>query len=44
MTALDVEANPNYDRNAAKKLAGMGAFVGAMTPEELVGFVSKVVN
>lgn len=44
LTALDVEANPNYDRNAAKKLAGMGAFVGAMTPEELVGFVSKVVN
>lgn len=44
LTALDMEANPNYDRNAAKKLAGMGANVGAMTPEELVGFVSKVVS
>ena len=43
LTALDMEANPDYDRNAAKKLAGMGAHVGAMTPEELVGFVSKVV-
>lgn len=43
LTALDMEANPDYDRNAAKTLAGMGAFVGAMTPEELVQFVSKVV-
>ena len=43
LTALDMEANPDYDRNAAKKLASMGAFVGAMTPEELVGFVSQVV-
>ena len=43
LTALDQEANPDYDRNAAKTLAGMGAHVGAMTPEELVGFVSKVV-
>ena len=44
LTALDMEANPDYDRNAAKTLAGMGAHVGAMTPEELVGFVSKVVG
>lgn len=43
LTALDQEANPDYDRNAAKTLAGMGAHVGAMTPEELVEFVSKVV-
>lgn len=43
LTALDMEANPDYDRNAAKKLASMGAFVGAMTPEELVDFVSQVV-
>ena len=43
LTAFDMEANPDYDRNAAKKLASMGAFVGAMTPEELVGFVSQVV-
>lgn len=43
LTALDMEANPEYDRNAAKKLAEMGAHVGAMTPEELVGFVSKIV-
>ncbi len=43
LTALDREANPDYDRNAAKTLADMGAHVGAMTPEELVGFVSKIV-
>ena len=43
LTALDMDANPDYDRNAAKRLAEMGAHVGAMTPEELVEFVSKVV-
>ena len=42
LTALDMEANPNYDRQAAAMLAEMGAVVGAMTPEELGEFVSKV--
>ncbi len=43
LTALDMDANPNYDRRAAAILAEMGAAVGAMTPEELVGFIGKIV-
>lgn len=43
LTALDMEANPNYDRRAAAVLADMGAAVGAMTPEELAEFIGKVV-
>lgn len=43
LTALDRDANPNYDRNAAAVLAGMGAFVGAMTPEELAEFIGNIV-
>lgn len=43
LTALDLEANPSYDRNAAAALADMGAFVGAMTPEQLAEWVGKIV-
>ena len=43
LTALDMDANPNYDRNAAEVLADMGAYVGAMTPEELAGWVGKMI-
>ncbi len=43
LTALDMEANPNYDRNAAAVLADMGAFVGAMTPEELAEWIGKMI-
>lgn len=42
LTALDMEANPNYDRRAAANLAEMGAFVGAMTPEKLAEQVGKM--
>lgn len=41
LPALDHDAVPNYDRNAAAVLADMGAAVGAMTPEELSGFIAK---
>lgn len=44
LTALDMESNPNYDKNAAATLAGMGAFVGAMTPEKLAEFVLKAIG
>lgn len=44
LTALDMDANPNYDRNAASKLADMGAFVGAMTPEELAEWIGKIIT
>lgn len=43
LTALDMEATPNYDRNVATQLADMGAFVGAMTPEELAEWIGNIV-
>lgn len=43
LTALDEEANPVYDRRLGQKLADMGAFVGAMTPEELGGYICRMV-
>ncbi|MBQ1993463.1 MAG: VWA domain-containing protein [Lachnospiraceae bacterium] len=43
LTALDADANPNYDRNAASKIASMGAHVGAMTPEALAEWVAKII-
>lgn len=43
LTALDQAANPNFDRNAATKLADIGTFVGAMTPEELSEHIGKKV-
>ena len=44
LTALDMEANPAYDRRTAGWLADMGAFVGAMTPEALGDFMGKVMD
>lgn len=44
LTALDMNANPNYDRNAASKLASLGAFVGAMTPEELAEHIGEMIE
>lgn len=44
LTALDMEANPVYDRNTAQKMADLGAHVGAMTPEMLGDFMGKIMN
>lgn len=44
LTALDMDANPSYDRNTAQKLADLGAHVGAMTPEALGDFMGKIMN
>lgn len=44
LTALDMEANPVYDRRMAQQLADLGAYVGAMTPEMLGDFMGKVMN
>ena len=44
LTALDMEANPVYDRGTAGQLADLGAFVGAMTPEALGDFMGKVMG
>lgn len=44
LTALDGDANPAYDKNIGQKLADMGAFVGAMTPEQLGDYIGKMIN
>ena len=44
LTALDMDANPNYDRNAASAMAAMGAFVGAMTPEDLAAWMGNIIG
>lgn len=42
LTALDEEARPSYDRNLGQILANMGAFVGALTPEQLGDYIGKI--
>ncbi|MBR4731552.1 MAG: VWA domain-containing protein [Lachnospiraceae bacterium] len=44
LTALDKEANPNYNRSAAAKMASLGAHVGAMTPGELAAWVGGIIH
>lgn len=44
LTALDMDANPVYDRRTAQKMADLGAYVGAMTPEMLGDFMGKIIN
>lgn len=44
LTALDMKAAPNYDRQAAAMLAQLGAFVGSMTPEQLAEHVADMVG
>ncbi|MBM6870593.1 VWA domain-containing protein [Pseudoflavonifractor phocaeensis] len=44
LTALDETAAPAYDRTTAERLAGMGAYVGAMTPSRLADFMAGVMR
>jgi predicted metal-dependent peptidase len=44
LTALDDAANPNYNKNAAARMAGLGAHVAAMTPGSLAAWVGEVMN
>ena len=44
LTALDMDANPNYDKNAGNKLASMGANVAAMTPKNLADWIGTVMS
>ena len=44
LAALDAQANPSFDRDLARRLADVGAHVGAMTPGELVGFLAEKVR
>lgn len=40
LAALDETANPDYDRALGRRLADVGAHVGAMTPGHLAEFVA----
>ncbi|MDE6005330.1 MAG: VWA domain-containing protein [Oscillospiraceae bacterium] len=42
LTALDETANPAFDKHLGQKLANMGAFVGALTPEQLGDYIGKI--
>jgi len=44
LAALDLDANPNYDRNMAAQLVELGAHVGAMTPGQLAAFIAEKVG
>jgi len=44
LTALDANANPNYDRDVAAVLAQMGAHVAAMTPGQLAEWVGGIIS
>lgn len=44
LAALDEEANPRYDRDLARRLVGLGAHVGAMTPGQLANWVAERVR
>lgn len=43
LTALDEGANPAFDRRIGQKLADMGAFVGAVTPDKLGEYICRMV-
>lgn len=42
LTALDENADPAFDRRLGQILADMGAFVGAMTPEQLGEYIGRI--
>ena len=44
LTALDMESTPIYDKNAAQKMASLGAEVGAMTPGGLSEWIAKIIS
>lgn len=44
LTALDMNANPNYNRNVAADMVRLGANVAAMTPNQLAEWVADIVK
>ena len=42
LTALDENANAAFDRSVGQRLADMGAFVGALTPEQLGDYIGRI--
>jgi len=43
LAALDVQAQPTYDRQSAEACAAAGAEIGAMTPNHLANWVARVI-
>ena len=43
LPALDYSAQGSYDKNAAQKMANLGADVAAITPKELAQWIAKIV-
>ena len=43
LTALDKNANPNYNRYVAAQMVELGAHVAAMTPEQLAEWVGGII-
>ena len=39
-----MEATPIYDKDAAQKMASLGAKVGAMTPGGLSEWIAKIIS
>ena len=44
LPALDYSGTPCYDVRAARSIAGMGADVAAITPEELAEWIGKIIS
>ncbi|MBR6338428.1 MAG: VWA domain-containing protein, partial [Ruminococcus sp.] len=42
LTALDEDAAPAYDKILGQRLADLGAFVGALTPDELGDYIGRL--
>ncbi len=42
--ALDYQASPTYDKGAARYMAGLGADVAAITPEELADRMGEIIK
>jgi Mg-chelatase subunit ChlD len=44
LAALDMNANPSYDRQMADRLAAIGMDIAALTPNQLAQWLSKVIS
>ena len=44
LTALDETAAPVFDRVLGQQLADMGAFVGALTPEQMGAYIGRMIG
>jgi len=44
LAALDSNAQPNYDRDMARRLVRVGAEIGAMTPGQLAGWLAEKIG